>query len=202
MDPNIVAVATASKHGRPSVRMMIYRGIREGGFSFFTNYESRKGRELADNPFAAIVFYWPHLGKQVRIEGEVQRLSTNESDAYFQQRPLLTQITAPASPQSRVMPDHRALQDQSVPYPASSRAGARSSSATRAQAWPRCWEMAKRSGEAAPGIADASTAPIDPFPQNLHAAVEKLPDAVIVTGHAVVIVVPPQLHLQQRKEFP
>ena len=107
MDPNIVAVATASKHDRPSVRMMIYRGIREGGFSFFTNYESRKGRELADNAFAAIVFYWPHLGKQVRIEGEVQRLSTNESDAYFQQRPFLSQITAAASPQSRVMPDER-----------------------------------------------------------------------------------------------
>src|SRR5215470_6382650 len=83
MDPNIVAVATASKRGRPSVRMMIYRGIREGGFSFFTNYASRKGRELAENPLAAMVFYWPHLGKQVQIEGDVQRLSENESDTYF-----------------------------------------------------------------------------------------------------------------------
>jgi pyridoxamine 5'-phosphate oxidase len=105
MDPNIVAVATASKGGRPSVRMMIYRGIREGGFSFFTNYASRKGQELAENPLAAMVFYWPHLGRQIRIEGDVQRLSENESDAYFQQRPFLSQLTAAASPQSRVMAD-------------------------------------------------------------------------------------------------
>src|SRR5215470_3052712 len=107
MDPDIAALATASKKARPSVRMVLYRGIREGGFSFFTNYESRKGRELAENPFAALAFYWPHLGKQVRIEGEVQRLSATESDAYFQQRPYLSQITAAASPQSSVMNDER-----------------------------------------------------------------------------------------------
>ena len=105
MDPDIVALATASKKARPSVRMVLYRGIREGGFSFFTNYESRKGRELSENPFAALAFYWPHLGKQVRIEGQVQRLSPMESDTYFQQRPFLSQITAAASPQSRVMKD-------------------------------------------------------------------------------------------------
>jgi pyridoxamine 5'-phosphate oxidase len=105
MDPNIVALATASRNGRPSVRMVLYRGIREGGFSFFTNYESRKGRELAENPFAALAFYWPHLGRQVRIEGTVERLSPTESDAYFQQRPFLTQITAAASLQSQVMHD-------------------------------------------------------------------------------------------------
>jgi pyridoxamine 5'-phosphate oxidase len=107
MDPDIVALATSSKQARPSVRMVLYRGIREGGFSFFTHYESRKGRELAENPFAALAFYWPHLGKQVRIEGSVQRLSEKESDAYFQQRPYLSQITAAASPQSRVMTDER-----------------------------------------------------------------------------------------------
>ena len=106
-DPDIVALATASKEARPSVRMVLYRGYREGGFSFFTNYESRKGRELAENPFAALAFYWPHLGKQVRIEGEVERLSPAESDAYFQQRPFLSQVTAAASPQSRVMNDER-----------------------------------------------------------------------------------------------
>ena len=105
MDPDIVALATASKKARPSVRMVLYRGIREGGFSFFTNYESRKGLELSENSFAAMAFYWPHLGRQVRIEGQVQRLSPMESDAYFQQRPFLSQITAAASPQSRVMKD-------------------------------------------------------------------------------------------------
>src|SRR5262245_66478076 len=97
MDPSIVALATASSQGRPSVRMVLYRGIREGGFSFFTNYESRKGRELSENPFAAIAFYWPHLGKQVRIEGQVQRLSPIESDAYLEQRPCLSHITAAAT---------------------------------------------------------------------------------------------------------
>jgi pyridoxamine 5'-phosphate oxidase len=107
MDPDIVALATASQDARPSVRMVLFRGIREGGLSFFTNYESRKGRELTENPFAALAFYWPHLGKQVRVEGAVQRLSPAESDAYFQGRPYLSQITAAASHQSSVMRDER-----------------------------------------------------------------------------------------------
>jgi pyridoxamine 5'-phosphate oxidase len=112
MDPDAVALATASRAGRPSVRMVLYRGIREGGLSFFTNYESRKGEELSENPFAAMVFYWPHLGKQVRIEGEVERLSPSESDSYFQQRPYLSQITAAVSRQSRVMNDEREFNAQ------------------------------------------------------------------------------------------
>jgi pyridoxamine 5'-phosphate oxidase len=99
-DPDAVALATSDKDGHPSVRMVLYRGFREGGFSFFTNYESRKGRELAENPFAAIVFYWAHLGKQVRIEGRTERLSPAESDEYFRQRPVGSQITAAASRQS------------------------------------------------------------------------------------------------------
>src|SRR5204863_7604246 len=101
--PNLVALASATRDGRPSVRMVLYRGIREGGFSFFTNYESRKGLELAENPFAAMVFYWPHLGRQVRIEGPVERLSPNESDAYFAERPFESQITAIVSRQSHPM---------------------------------------------------------------------------------------------------
>src|SRR5262245_24649381 len=88
VNPDTVALATATRDGRPSVRMVFYRGIREGGFSFFTNYESRKGRELAENPFAALAFYWPHLGKQVRVEGAVEQLSVQESDAYFRARPF------------------------------------------------------------------------------------------------------------------
>jgi len=105
VNPNIVALASATRDGRPSVRMVFYRGFREAGFSFFTNYESRKGRELADNPFAAMVFYWSHLGKQVRIEGQVARLSPDESDSYFQQRPFESQVTANLSRQSRPLPD-------------------------------------------------------------------------------------------------
>src|SRR5690348_7912809 len=101
INPDIVALASATKDGRPSVRMVFYRGIRNGGFSFFTNYESRKGSEFAENPFGAIAFYWPHLGKQVRIEGPVERLSPEESDSYFQSRPFQSQITTVLSRQSR-----------------------------------------------------------------------------------------------------
>jgi pyridoxamine 5'-phosphate oxidase len=104
-DPNIVALATANHEGRPSVRMVLYRGFREGGFSFFTNYESRKGRELAENPYAAMAFYWAHLGKQVRIEGRVEPLSPEESDRYFQQRPFGGRVTANVSRQSRPLID-------------------------------------------------------------------------------------------------
>ena len=101
---DIVALATATKFGRPSVRMVFYRGVREGGLSFFTNYDSRKGIELAENPFAAMVFYWPELGKQVRVEGAVERLSDAESDVYFASRPLESRISAIASRQSRKVP--------------------------------------------------------------------------------------------------
>jgi pyridoxamine 5'-phosphate oxidase len=102
---DIVALATATKSGRPSVRMVFYRGIREGGLSFFTNYESRKGFELAENPFAAMVFYWPEQGRQVRVEGAVERLSEAESDAYFASRPLESRISAIVSRQSQPVPD-------------------------------------------------------------------------------------------------
>lgn len=126
---DIIALATATREGRPSVRMVYYRGVREGGFSFFTNYESRKGRDLDENPFAAIVFHWAPLGKQVRIEGEVQRLSPAESDLYFRGRPFQSQITATVSRQSRPISDEPAyleelrtaeqsLRDQVVPRPA------------------------------------------------------------------------------------
>ncbi len=107
IDPDVIALATATAQGRPSVRMLLFRGLREGGFSFFTNYQSRKGVELSENAFAAIVFYWAHLGKQVRIEGAVERLSPEASDAYSLQRPLLSQITANVSLQSRPMTDER-----------------------------------------------------------------------------------------------
>jgi pyridoxamine 5'-phosphate oxidase len=105
LNPDTVALASANREARPSCRMVFYRGIRAGGFSFFTNYESRKGLELSDNPFAAMVFYWPQVGKQVRIEGSVQRLSSEESDAYFLRRPVESQITAAASRQSRPLLD-------------------------------------------------------------------------------------------------
>jgi pyridoxamine 5'-phosphate oxidase len=106
--PEVAALATASKDGRPSVRMVLYRGMREGGLSFFTNYQSRKGRELAENPFAAIVFYWPP-DRQVRIEGAVERLSAAESDAYFHARPRDSQVSAAISRQSAELIDEEAF---------------------------------------------------------------------------------------------
>jgi pyridoxamine 5'-phosphate oxidase len=95
------ALATSTRDGRPSVRFLYFRGIREGGFSFFTNYDSRKGDELSGNPFASMAFYWPRIGKQVRIEGAVERLSSNESDSYWQARPRESQVSATASHQSQ-----------------------------------------------------------------------------------------------------
>jgi pyridoxamine 5'-phosphate oxidase len=104
-DPDVVALATATTDGLPSVRMVFYRGMREGGLSFFTNYESRKGLELEANPYAAMAFYWPLHLRQVRIEGTVERLSVRESDAYFQGRPFESQITAILSRQSHPLQD-------------------------------------------------------------------------------------------------
>jgi pyridoxamine 5'-phosphate oxidase len=111
-DPDVMSLATCSAAGKPSVRMVLFRGLREGGFSFFTNYESRKGQELLENSAAAVAFYWPHLGKQVRIEGRVERLSVGESDRYFQSRPLGSQITAAVSRQSRPLVNEREFLEQ------------------------------------------------------------------------------------------
>jgi pyridoxamine 5'-phosphate oxidase len=95
-----MTLATADAAGRPSARMLLLKGADERGFAFFTGYESRKGRELADNPRAALVFYWRPLGRQVRIEGTVRRLSSEESDEYWATRPPRSRAAAAASRQS------------------------------------------------------------------------------------------------------
>ncbi len=102
-EPDAMALATADASGAPSVRMVLCRGVDERGLRFFTNYESRKGRELGENPRAAVVFHWEALGRQLRIEGDVERLSAAESDAYFASRPRTHQLSARASPQSRTI---------------------------------------------------------------------------------------------------
>jgi pyridoxamine 5'-phosphate oxidase len=107
---NAMALATASSDGRPSVRMVLLRGFDERGFTFFTNYESRKARELEENPNAALVMFWQELERQVRIEGRVERASDEESDRYFHGRPAGSRIGAWASPQSRVIPGREALE--------------------------------------------------------------------------------------------
>jgi len=105
-----MALATANLDGRPSVRMVLLRGVSERGFCFFTNYESRKATELQINPRAALVFYWAELDRQVRVEGTIERLSVEESDAYFQTRPRGSQLGAWASPQSQIIPNRELLE--------------------------------------------------------------------------------------------
>jgi pyridoxamine 5'-phosphate oxidase len=108
--PEAMALATATSDGRPSVRMVLLKGFDERGFVFFTGYESRKGTELAANPRAALLFYWDPLGRQVRVEGPVERVSEAESDAYFATRPRGAQISASVSPQSRVVESRASLE--------------------------------------------------------------------------------------------
>jgi pyridoxamine 5'-phosphate oxidase len=107
---NAMALATATSDGRPSVRLVLLRGFDERGFTFFTNYDSRKARELDENPRAALVMFWHDLERQVRIEGRVERASDEESDRYFHSRPEGSRIGAWASPQSRVIPGREALE--------------------------------------------------------------------------------------------
>jgi pyridoxamine 5'-phosphate oxidase len=108
-EPYAMTLATADARGMPAARMVLLRGVDERGFVFFTNYESRKGRELAENPLAALLFYWEPLQRQIRIEGRVARVPAAESDAYFSRRPRPSQLGAWASAQSAVLPEREAL---------------------------------------------------------------------------------------------
>ena len=101
--PEAMAIATATRDGAPSVRMVLLKGWDESGFVFFTGYESRKGRELAENPRAALLFHWDPRGRQVRVEGRVSRTLRDESEAYFHSRPRGAQLAALASRQSSVL---------------------------------------------------------------------------------------------------
>ena len=110
LEPEAMAVATATPDGAPSVRMVLLKGHDERGIVFFTNYASRKGDELESNPHAALLFHWPALGRQVRIEGPVTRVDRSESEAYALSRPRASQLSALASPQSRPVPDREWLE--------------------------------------------------------------------------------------------
>lgn len=100
IEPNAMALATVGPDGQPAARMVLLKGFDARGFTFYTNYRSRKGRELHANPRAALLFWWPPLERQVRIEGTVEKTSPEESDAYFAARPRLSQLAAAVSPQS------------------------------------------------------------------------------------------------------
>ena len=112
IDTAPVALATVSADGRPSVRMVLLRGVDERGFVFHTNYTSRKARELAENPHAALCVHWPALEEQIRIEGRVERLPADESDAYFASRPRGSQLGAWVSQQSATLASREALEEE------------------------------------------------------------------------------------------
>jgi len=109
-EPNAMTLATADAAGRPTARIVLLRGWDDRGFVFFTNYDSRKGQELAANPHASLLFFWDVLERQVRIDGDIERLSAAESDAYFARRPRGHRLSAWASPQSQVVPDRATLE--------------------------------------------------------------------------------------------
>ena len=108
--PEAAALATATPEGAPSARMVLLKDAGPAGLAFYSGYESRKGRELAENPRAALVLYWRELGRQVRVDGAVERLSPKESDAYFDSRPLGSRLSAAVSPQSRVVASREELE--------------------------------------------------------------------------------------------
>jgi pyridoxamine 5'-phosphate oxidase len=143
LEPDAMALATCAG-GMPSVRMVLCRGIDAAGVRFFTSYESRKASEIDANPHAAVVFHWAALGRQVRVEGTVSRLSPAESDAYFGSRPRGSQLSAAVSPQSRPIASLEALREKQraleaelsgrpVPRPASW--GGYRITATRVELW-------------------------------------------------------------------
>lgn len=110
-EPNAMTLATVGPDGKPSARIVLLKGV-DCGFTFFTNYTSRKARELGANPFAALVFFWDELERQVRIEGAVEKVSEAESDAYYDVRPLGSKLGAWASEQSGVIPNRAFLEMQ------------------------------------------------------------------------------------------
>lgn len=105
IEPNACALATVNEQGRPSNRFVLLKELDERGFVWFTNYDSRKGQEIAENPFAAMTFWWGPLERSVRVEGRVEKVSEEDSDAYFQKRPRGAELGAWASDQSRPIAD-------------------------------------------------------------------------------------------------
>ena len=111
-NPDAMTLATATKEGIPSGRTVLFKGIDTAGIRFFTNFQSRKGHDLESNPYAALVFYWSILDRQVRIEGKVERLTPQESDTYWKSRPRASQIGSFVSPQSQVISSRKILEDR------------------------------------------------------------------------------------------
>ncbi|MFO1189096.1 MAG: pyridoxamine 5'-phosphate oxidase [Alphaproteobacteria bacterium] len=115
-DPEAMALATADAQGRPSVRMVLLKGVDQGGFVFYTNTDSRKGQDLAANPFAALCIHWKSMRRQIRCEGRIERVSDADADAYFASRPRESRIGAWASQQSRPLKSRLALEKAVARY--------------------------------------------------------------------------------------
>jgi pyridoxamine 5'-phosphate oxidase len=122
--PNAMTLATADAQGRPSARIVLLKDVDQRGFVFYTNLSSRKGRELAANPYAALVFFWKSLNRQIRIEGMVEAVSATEADDYFHSRPRLSQLGAWASKQSQPLEDRFQLEKRVAKYTAKFNIGA------------------------------------------------------------------------------
>ncbi len=110
IEPNAMTIATATRNGIPSARMVLLKGFDETGFTFFTNYGSRKGKELLENPFASLLFWWKEFERQVRIEGKIVKISRKESEEYFNLRPLKSRYGALASNQSEIVKSREILE--------------------------------------------------------------------------------------------
>jgi len=110
-EPNAMTVATATKQGKPSARILLLRNFNENGFVFYTNYNSSKGGNISENPQAALLFFWPELERQVRIEGVLEKQSAEDSDVYFQTRPRTSKLGAWTSPQSKVVANRNELDE-------------------------------------------------------------------------------------------
>jgi pyridoxamine 5'-phosphate oxidase len=116
IEPNAMTLATSSKHGKPSARIVLLKGLSNDGFVFFTNYESRKGNELKENPHACLLFFWKELERQVRIEGTVSKTDESKSDEYFVSRPGLSKIGAWSSAQSTVIGSRDELEKNMIKF--------------------------------------------------------------------------------------
>jgi len=116
LEPNAMTLATASKTGKPSARVVLLKGIHEGGFVFYTNYKSKKGKDIEDNPYGSVLFYWDRLERQVRIEGKIEKVSQQESEEYFNTRPYKSRVGAWASKQSTVIESRSAIVREFLKY--------------------------------------------------------------------------------------
>lgn len=113
-EPNAMNLATVGPEGKPTARIVLLKGIEDTGFTFFTNYESRKGNNMTENPWVALTFFWSELERQVRIEGKAEKARAELSDKYFHSRPRNSQIGAWASPQSQVIDSRKSLENRTV----------------------------------------------------------------------------------------